>query len=234
MSFILSSQDVRITQEPASIGARMLALLIDSLFFVVYYYVIILLEDAKVFIGMNTYSYVLLFLVPWFYPLLSEIMANGQTLGKRLMHIRVADLEGGAPKVMSFVLRWFMLPFDLFAACGLGELCVLFTKRQQRLGDLAAGTWVVRTQTYAKEKFSLADYTPPSDDYVPRYPKASNLTPQQAAIIADTLRYYYGSDKVKMAAFDLAQEVEAVVGPSKDDDIRQFLCSVLLDYRCKI
>lgn len=102
----------------------------------------------------ETFRYVLLILIPYLYPLLYETMASGQTIGKKLLHIRVVSLDGGGPKMTSFILRWLLLPIDLFLSAGIGPLCIFFTKHQQRLGDLVAGTWVVRTQDYDKVDFA--------------------------------------------------------------------------------
>ncbi len=105
--------------------------------------------------GMNNVmAIILVILIPYLYPLISETVASGQTLGKKLLHIRVVDLEGGGPKISAFILRWLILPLDVFGSAGIGPLCVFFTKHQQRLGDLVAGTWVVRTQEYEKVDFS--------------------------------------------------------------------------------
>ncbi len=105
--------------------------------------------------GMNNVmAIILVILIPYLYPLISETVASGQTLGKKLLHIRVVDLEGGGPKISAFILRWLILPIDVLGSAGIGPLCVFFTKHQQRLGDLVAGTWVVRTQEYEKVDFS--------------------------------------------------------------------------------
>lgn len=228
MSYILSSQDVRIIQEPASIGARLLALLIDGSLFGLYYYFIMLCEQNQIFNNWNDLTHFMMFVYIWFYPLVAEVTCSGQTLGKRLMHIRVVDLEGGGPKILSFILRWFMLPFDLFLF--VASFSVFFTKRQQRLGDLIAGTWVVRTKTYASEKFSLADYTP-GEDYKPVYPKAVNLTPRQATIIAEVLRNINNKEVSKVSS-SFIKKLESIVGENREKDICTFLILVLRDYRC--
>lgn len=230
MSYILSSQDVRIIQEPASIGARLLALLIDGCLFGLYYYFVVLCETNRIFENWNNLTHYMVYVYIWFYPLIAEVTCSGQTLGKRLMHIRVVDLEGGGPKLLSFILRWFMLPFDLLLF--VASLSVFFTKRQQRLGDLIAGTWVVRTKTYASEKFSLADYTP-GPDYKPVYPKAANLTPQQATLIAEVLGNI-NNGEVSKASSSFIKKLESIVGENREKDVRTYLILVLRDYRCLI
>ena len=156
MQYILSSQGIRIQQEPASFAARLAAFIIDFMlmsFSCLVLYLIAL--SANLFDATNSLLVVfLIFFVPYLYPLVFETMGSGQTLGKKVLHIRVVDLEGGGPKISAFILRWLILPLDVFGSAGIGPLCVFFTKHQQRLGDLVAGTWVVRTQEYEKVDFS--------------------------------------------------------------------------------
>jgi len=155
MQYILSSQGIRIHQEPASFAARLAAFSIDFMLMGIAWSVLFATYGAGLLSGMNNVmAIILVILIPYLYPLISETMASGQTLGKKLLHIRVVDLEGGGPKISAFILRWLILPLDVFGSAGIGPLCVFFTKHQQRLGDLVAGTWVVRTQEYEKVDFS--------------------------------------------------------------------------------
>ena len=155
MQYILSSQGIRIHQEPASFAARLAAFSIDFILMGIAWSVLFATYGAGLLSGMNNVmAIILVILIPYLYPLISETVASGQTLGKKLLHIRVVDLEGGGPKISAFILRWLILPLDVFGSAGIGSLCVFFTKHQQRLGDLVAGTWVVRTQEYEKVDFS--------------------------------------------------------------------------------
>ena len=155
MQYILSTQGIRIHQEPASFAARLAAFSIDFMLMAIGWTILSILYDKELFKSLNdTLAIILVVLIPYMYPLISETVASGQTIGKRLLHIRVVDLEGGGPKISAFILRWLILPLDVFGSAGIGPLCVFFTKHQQRLGDLVAGTWVVRTQEYEKVDFS--------------------------------------------------------------------------------
>lgn len=155
MQYILSSQGIRIHQEPASFAARLAAFSIDFMLMGIAWSVLFATYGAGLLSGMNNVmAIILVILIPYLYPLISETVASGQTLGKKLLHIRVVDLEGGGPKISAFILRWLILPLDVFGSAGIGPLCVFFTKHQQRLGDLVAGTWVVRTQEYEIVDFS--------------------------------------------------------------------------------
>ncbi len=103
-----------------------------------------------------------------FYSLLTELWMNGQTIGKKLMSIRVISLEGGEPTFGQYILRWitkffewpFLFGYIFFSGSALifyafitgllGIVVVIIiavTPKNQRLGDLSAGTVVVNTKT---------------------------------------------------------------------------------------
>lgn len=152
MSFFLSSQGVRIKQDPASFAARLGAFVVDMFVMMAMYFVLVKLNESNLLAYLNEHFVgYMLWLMPLLYPLVCETSFSGQTLGKKILKIRVVTLDGGGPKITSLILRWLMLPFDIVMAMGIGELCIFFTKRQQRLGDIVAGTWVVRTMEYKKE-----------------------------------------------------------------------------------
>ena len=150
MAYILSSQGVRIEQAAASFAARLAAFLIDFFIVLLAYFLFFEMVSAQMFQFLEDHLVFLVSILPLFYPLLCEIFWNGQTIGKRCLKIRVISLDGGGPKITSFILRWLMLPFDIIFAMGIGELCIFFTKKQQRLGDLIAGTWVVKTEEFKR------------------------------------------------------------------------------------
>jgi uncharacterized RDD family membrane protein YckC len=86
------------------------------------------------------------FLLHWGYFTLFEAFWNGQTPGKRLMKLRVIQQSGRALGLFESMgrnlIRFIdMLPVFYFV----GALCVFVNRRQQRLGDMAAGTLVVHS-----------------------------------------------------------------------------------------
>ena len=103
------------------------------------------------------------------YSLLTETLLNGQTIGKKLMKIRVISLDGGEPTFGQFVLRWITKFFEwpflfgyiyastlalmvyIFYTCFFGVavvIVILVSKKSQRLGDIAAGTVVVDAKSF--------------------------------------------------------------------------------------
>ncbi len=85
------------------------------------------------------------FLVPVLYGIACEWGLRGQTLGKRVLKLRVMDAGGLRLRFSQIVLRNLLRVVDsLPAAYLLGGAACLMSRRCQRLGDLAAGTIVVR------------------------------------------------------------------------------------------
>ena len=90
------------------------------------------------------------FLISWGYDILFETLWNGETPGKRMLGLRVIK-EGGYPVDFRAVLvRNLLRAVDTLPGVpmvpiyGLGLIAVLANTRYQRLGDMAAGTLVVR------------------------------------------------------------------------------------------
>lgn len=100
------------------------------------------------------------FVLEWFYGGLLETYWNGQTIGKRVLGLRVLRVDGqpinGLQAVMRNLLRLVdMMPLVpilmmsgedvpvVVPTCMLGLLTPLFNRRYQRLGDLVCGTMVI-------------------------------------------------------------------------------------------
>ncbi len=81
------------------------------------------------------------------YGMLLEWLWNGRTLGKRLLGLRVVDAQGLRLTFSQVLIRNLLRAVDSLPAFYLlgGMVCVL-NARLQRLGDMAAGTIVVRTR----------------------------------------------------------------------------------------
>ena len=87
------------------------------------------------------------FFMEWFYNVIFEAGAKGATPGQRSMKLRVMSLTGGPVSLAQAVMRNFLRVVDFMPFMYLtGIVCMLFTRRFQRLGDLVANTVV----TYAE------------------------------------------------------------------------------------
>ena len=107
------------------------------------------------------------------YPLVFALLPGGATPGKQLTGLRVVDQRGFPARFTQHLLRSLFLPLEL-APPFVGLLAIVFTERHQRLGDLVAGTLVLRErrELAAPEPFPGAEATPG---------EAQGLTPAVAA-----------------------------------------------------
>src|SRR5690606_6486216 len=126
---------------------------------------------------------------PFFYHLLCEIFMNGQSIGKRQMKIRVVKLDGSSPGIGSYLLRWILRPIDisLFSG-GIAILSIAITRHNQRLGDLAAGTTVVKTDV--RQDFPVFAV---EENYTPSFPEVVSLSDADIEVIQRVLKVYRDS-----------------------------------------
>jgi uncharacterized RDD family membrane protein YckC len=157
--------------EIAPFHKRLLAYLIDFTLLLIYLFSVKYLlygtfnMDMKNNIGLD----ILVISIPMLlYSLLAELWMNGQTVGKRLMNIRVISLAGGEPTFGQYILRWITKFFEwpflfgyIFYFAPLIFIYIILTgifgiavviaiavsRKSQRLGDIAAGTVLVNTKT---------------------------------------------------------------------------------------
>ena len=88
-----------------------------------------------------------IFLIFYGYSAVLETWWDGKTVGKKLFGIKVITTEGGPVRFRHAAIRSMIATFDFFFPSPGGLIAVFFallTKRSQRLGDLAAGTIVIR------------------------------------------------------------------------------------------
>ena len=84
---------------------------------------------------------IIITLIIYGYYMFFEIKWNGQTIGKKLMHLRVIRNNGGPVTVKQVVIRnLFRIVLD---NTGLGIVFIFFNKQNKRIGDMVAGTMVV-------------------------------------------------------------------------------------------
>jgi uncharacterized RDD family membrane protein YckC len=128
---------------------RILAALLDSVFVVCLFVSLALVDEGWGFFGelpsIVESAVIIAGLGSLFsYWLLIEGLI-GQTPGKLISGIVVVKTDGSPCTISASIIRNLLMVFDalLFGIPGL--LLILVTERNQRLGDLAAGTVVVRT-----------------------------------------------------------------------------------------
>jgi uncharacterized RDD family membrane protein YckC len=148
----------------AGVGSRAMAYLIDvALLFLgglaLYFALTFLVPDpvnavlelsrlAKIVGG------VVLFAALWVYWTALEVLWHGQTIGKRLMKIRVVRLDGSPVTAVDSAIRNLLRVVDFFPACyPVGLVTMLFDAKHRRVGDLVAGTVLIREEAIDLSRF---------------------------------------------------------------------------------
>lgn len=230
-SNIVTGQYVRINQTAASVGERMLARFIDSFIVCCYFIGITILLSELDLPWTNTYTFftIGIYIPVLFYSLIFEVMNNGQTIGKMVMGTRVVKKNGRRPTLSSYFLRWLLWSID--STMGIGVLTILLSKDNQRIGDIAAGTMVIKLQSYKKIQVSLDEFGHLASNYEPVYPQVTDLSLNQIDIIQRCLDSEYSTDRSTRINILYHKVHELLDIPYDRRSAEQFLYTVIRDYQ---
>jgi len=149
-------ESVDVALEPAGLGSRFLAALVDGLIQWAFVLLLVLAGVPTFFMAAgedSPFGEVMIFsllalsvaLLFFLYKLLLEAFWNGQTVGKRVAGIRVVQANGLPVTFAAVVVRNLLRIIDFLPGYYVvGAICALATQKRQRLGDMAAGCIVVR------------------------------------------------------------------------------------------
>lgn len=239
-STITTGHYVRLSQATAGLGDRLLAQLLDFLIMMGYS---MLLSMIMMFVWERFNSYgdgegedvmtvitVLLYVLPiTFYHPVCEAMGNGQSIGKRALHIRVVKLDGSPSTLGSSLMRWALYPVDVLLTAGLGAMFILFSDHNQRMGDIAAGTTVVKLEQRRLSSMFVTEFNYILPGYRPVYQEAASLSINQLALIS---RVIYNNTRERQHYIDaLAEKIRATlhVPPLLGANNEQFLRTIYND-----
>lgn len=225
---INTTQNVNIEYEAAGIGDRAIATIIDMIIILSYLSTAFLIAGDSPSIGLAT-----VISLPFvFYFLLSEIILNGQTIGKRARQIKVTRIDGTEPRLGDYVIRWLFRFVEVDVTFGLIALLTLFAKgKGQRLGDMAAGTAVVKV----KKQVALSDtlYQEIDENYVVTLLQADQLSHQDVLLareVLDTIKRERGSEHTIALADKMKATLERKMNSSSDLPSVSFLQTIIKDY----
>jgi uncharacterized RDD family membrane protein YckC len=188
---------VALTLEVAGLGGRALAYLADLLVLFLAWVTALLLYSVggdllsraqQLSAAAQVAAVVLFFLTGWGYDVLWETLWRGQTPGKRLLGVRVVRKDGSPVGFVESVVRNAARALEVPFLYAPGVLSVALTPWHQRLGDLLAGTLVVKDRAYDLSRYG----TPPAADASRweglRGRAAALLAPAEFERLADFLR----------------------------------------------
>ena len=135
---------------------------------------------------------ILAFIVDIGYNIFFEYYKNGQTPGKMFLKIRVVDELGLQLKFSQVLMRNLLRPIDILPfAYLLGSVITLLTKKNQRLGDLAASTIVVKINPPVSKELINELVTDKFNSFMEKPHLAArlkkNIEPAEAKLILNAL-----------------------------------------------
>jgi len=225
---IRTAQNVGINYELAGLGARMGAFLIDTVIQVFYIIAVSLilgrLNLDSMWIWMSFYLPVLL------YHLISEIVLDGQSIGKKQLNIKVVKLDGSSPTIGGYILRWILRPIDISAfSGGVAVIAIVLSKHGQRLGDMAAHTTVVKV---ARE-MNVSSHQLINNlqiDYQVTFPEVRNLSDKEVNIIKEALLVNKQQANIK-PVLAVSEKIKSHLDIKSDLPPVKFLYTIVKDYK---
>ena len=225
---VRTTQNVAIHYPIASIGDRILAFLIDRIILVAY-----LVALVALFVNMDVeivWLWIVLVAIPFFcFNLFFEIFMNGQSPGKRALSIQVVRVDGTQPTVGDYLLRWLFGLIDFYVLSGaLAVVVIAVNGKGQRLGDIVAGTCVVKLiaqkEITANEIFITAENL-----YQPTFPQVTQLEGRDIELIQRALEAnvnFGNSQPVLM----VTERIKSLLGIQSELAPVEFLYTVVKDY----
>ena len=146
-------ENISFSFDVAGIGSRFMAALVDIVIYgvlsiaagAVTLQVVNRLDDENLISVITAIYTGMDFLMYWGYYILFEIIWGGQSPGKRLLKLRVVRLDGTPAGAGQIVMRNIGRLVDIFPGFyAVGIITMFLNDQSRRLGDLAAGTLVVR------------------------------------------------------------------------------------------
>ncbi|HEX8657852.1 MAG TPA: RDD family protein [Hymenobacter sp.] len=238
-----TAQNVTLEYEVASLGDRILAAFLDYFVLIAWFLVcggLLALaasgnkSSAKSDDLTRIFAIILLvvlFAVPYvFYHLISEVFFNGQSIGKKACNIKVMRLDGTAPRLSDYLLRWLLRLIDTGLFGGLvAVITIAANGRGQRLGDIAAGTTVLKMRPVNPYASPASAKLTPLAGYQVVFPQAALLADHDVALVRQLEQQASARGNYELLN-EVANKVKAITGIQTDLQDGPFLQTVLRDH----
>lgn len=260
---IATPENITFGYEVAGIGSRFIGALVDTFIIVVLLFLANLLvavvlgyvaedggfrgdfeADPGWLAGLVIALYALFnFAIIWGYFIFFELGWHGQTPGKRLAGTRVVRLDGSGAGFLEVAIRNLVRIVDFMPfAYAVGFVTMFFNRNARRLGDFAAGTFVIRQQREIRldqlghsSQQALPALGAAPANAVPAVPNIRRLTADEYQLVCDLLdrqmRGRLAPDMVPRVALALAAKLDAPVPGTTFRDYQRFLYQIAETYR---
>lgn len=201
----------------------------------------------------NLWAVGLLMILPFFlYHPFCEVTMNGQSIGKKLLGIRVVSENGGKPSISQYIIRWLIRTSDytvliiiiyspyaaaygpqfFWALAGsvillLADVVLVNTRKQQRLGDILAHTLLIKTRQHVTIDDTV--FQDVATDYIPWFPQVMQLSDRDINALKDILTLAKKTNDLNLAR-NTSEKIKNHLNIQTDMPPYQFLNVLLKDY----
>ena len=237
---VITTQNVAINYKVANIGERLLARMLDLAFFLGYLFIAFYIagtamaglsfsEEGRKF---QTAVDILILLPVLTYTVWCEPLCNGRTFGKLIMGLKVVKTDGTPATMGDFAFRWVLRLLEgeagIFSCLSLPVAIV--SEKGQRIGDMIAGTIVIRLKQKTSLRNTILQQINPYYQVV--FPQVANLNDRDMNIIRDVMQQSFDTGNFALLEY-LAHKVKTVMNvfpPPHQLPTVQFLNIVMADY----
>lgn len=231
---VTTSQHVEIDYPVAGLGERIAARLIDGAIIGGIIFVFVMVMGSMNLFNTNETLVILiialLVAIFSFYDLVLEIFWNGQSLGKKIMKIKVISLDGGQPRLGQYFMRWLFRIVDFtFTGSLCAFLCVAISEKKQRVGDMVAGTTLIKT--VPRTNFGQIAFHPSDEEYKPVFENVYQLSDRDIELVHEVVNTYYRTYNATLV-YQMADKIKGILSiniPSGMNEL-DFLKTIIKDY----
>lgn len=217
---IQTTQNVTIDYELAGVWERMLAYLLDTVIIGVYTALVRLLllalsfmtHDSLFEMSDTSLIFLIIFVLPVYigYHFISESMFGGQSIGKKALGIKVVKNDGQQMDMSDYAMRWMFRVIDItFSAGAIAVISIMSGTRNQRIGDLAGDTSVIKLNP--KNKLSVKDILAikSTSTHEATYEGVVNFTEDDMLLLKNTLERAksHPNDHYRLLLKELAERI---------------------------
>lgn len=223
---VITSHNIVVRFELASLIQRVLATFIDLVILIGYTIVVMMVFQSTLFFWL------LVFPVWAFYHLAFEIFNKGQSLGKKILKIRVVSLQGRTAKVNDYLIRWVFRLIEVLPS--LGSVALIFlssSEKNQRIGDMLANTSVVKQKNENEVRLESIEKLESKENIL--YPSITQFNDSDMLLVKEAIsRYMENPHKKNKAVLDqLTQSILDKLNVQLNDQNQiDFLNQVLFEY----
>lgn len=234
---INTTQNVNINFTQAAVGERVVAHVIDLVIKIVYGVLIVLffhslVEDSESYYSLDGWSktaiYIMILFPALIYTLVLESLWEGQTIGKKIVKIKVVKIDGYQATFVDYIIRWFFRIVDLNMLSGFVALiAIIMSEKAQRLGGMSSGTAVISQKQKVRISHTIMEEI--GVDYKPQFPSVIQLSDNDMRIVKETFVIAKKGKDVDTLN-KLRAKVEQVMEVKSDKETIPFINIVIKDF----